>query len=233
MSISQASIIPSVKPSFMEVQKLYWDAQVVSYTGTPFPRDLGQFRFYPKGTDTQVYYGYILDQIHKKEDAFVAFYSDNERATGMINRIFIDLDEKAVWDNMKLFLYTFWNNIQVFYSGKKGFHIYLYIEPTPMSELHKYRSRLYSVMSTWAQAPVDAQTWLDIGRMCRIPLTRHRKDPHRYKIPLHYNLTFKQIVEMAEHPEPHTDLFYRLMRKKVNPVSFQVFLQAPSDFLGL
>jgi len=214
--------------SSLKIEKWFWEECVTSLYN-PFPRDTGKFR-YPKSHNMKEYLFYVLSSVLKKEDAYVAFYSDEEIEKGEVNRIFLDIDSdnvKEVWENIKPFVTIFWKNMHVFFSGKKGFHLSLYIEPVSFKELQSNRKRLYDVLSTWCQTYLDAQTFLDIRRIYRITFTYHSKGG-RWKIPVHCTWNIDKILSLAENPEP--DIFKPLMRK-VEAVNYKIFLREPYEVI--
>jgi hypothetical protein len=212
--------------SDVEVRKWFWNMDIQSVS-SPFPRDIGKWR-YPKAYTWQDYYSYILKCNTLHEDAFVSFYSDSEQDT-QAGRIFLDVDGEDVpslWNNIRPFLSIFWNHLLVFFSGKKGFHVIVCIEPVQMDELYENRKRLYEVLSTWCQTPIDKQTFLDRKRIFRISFTYNTKG-ERWKIPVHVSWEFDRILSLSKEA---TGDFTPCVRK-ISPVNYNVFLREPYEVI--
>jgi hypothetical protein len=216
--------------NFLQVAKYYWDKELGE-----IPRDLG-IRRYPKVESDKDYYIYLLDRTLDHQDAFISFYSDKEIRDGQVNKIFLDVDSKVgsevIWNGMQLFAKTFWESIEVYYSGKKGFHTILYIEPTSFDDMLKQRSRLYDVFSTWLQFPVDRFTFLNLRQLVRIPFTLHPQT-QRFKIPVHHSWQFPDIMEYSTYPMRYADKFVPLTSKSIIPTKWDWFTINPKDFFTI
>ncbi|MGB9614364.1 MAG: hypothetical protein ACPL3B_02540 [Fervidobacterium sp.] len=211
------------------IEQWFWKENIHSYL-QPFPRDLGKFR-YPKAHCMKDYISYILKSNLNREDAYVAFYSDEEIEKGYVDRIFIDIDGvnvEEIWANMKPFLSIFWNHLHVFFSGMKGFHVIVYIQPVLFDELLSNRQRLYEVLSTWCQTVLDRQTFLDRKRIYRITFTYHSK-ANRWKIPVHFDWNINSILSLSRNPDFQK---FSMLRRKVTGVNYKIFLKEPYEIIS-
>jgi hypothetical protein len=209
---------------YISVADWYWKWQVRD----GFPRDLGRSRYYPKGENCGYYYKYILQQIIQGDDAYVSVYSDATRNSKVVDYIFLDFDSMEHFEDMRLFLCAFWNSIDVFFSGSKGLHIYLYIQPTSYTDLAAHKLRLYTVLNTWTQAEIDKITFLNLSGMVRIPFTRHNNKPF-YKVPISHDISQNELFEIARNPHLHTDYFERLIKRERIPLNWQFLLKSPAQ----
>jgi hypothetical protein len=209
-------------------------------------------------------YEYNLDHIHQIKDTYFPFYTPlvskfwplDQKDAVIVDRIFIDLDVRLVtekdpvsgeevqrkttieeiWSKGKLFYDNFWPNIELFFSGGKGFHIYLYILPTAMGELRQSRERMYAVFSTWFQYLLDKKAFLSLDRICRTTLTRHSIDSGhptlpKWKVPISPTMELPEILREATHPRQFTDHFMNLYRRRPEPVDYRIFLRSPHELL--
>ena len=213
---------------FYQVTKYYWDKELGE-----MPRDLGIKR-YPKVYDKKGYYSYLLDRMHDHQDSFISFYSDREIEERKVDKLFIDVDSKVgseiILNNMQLFMNVFWESIEVYFSGKKGFHVILHIEPTSFDAMLRQRERLYDVFTTWLQFPLDKITFLNIRQLERIPFSIHPKTL-KWKIPIHHSWSYDTILSHSENPQLYVKDFAPLTTKPIIPTSWNKFIINPKNFL--
>lgn len=210
------------------VREWFWKMDIHSYS-QPFPRDIGRLR-YPKAHSWKDYIMYVTKSVLEKDDAYVAVYSDEDIKT-KVNKIFVDIDVaddlKQLWNNMRPFIRFFWDNLLVFFSGKKGFHVIIFVEPIPFDELNENRRRIYEVISTWCQTRIDAQTFLDKRRIFRISFTYHTKG-ERWKIPVHYTWSMEKILYASIHLN---EIDFSPCMKNVVPLDYKIFLREPYEVI--
>jgi hypothetical protein len=229
--------------TFEDLCRAYWKREVFPPTNydslSVFPREMGEKRRFPKAENWASYEVYIRHQIKNVENAFIAFYSDKEREdypiTGLY-RLFLDVDRKDTWEDMKFFLYSFWNNIDVYFSGSKGFHVILYIRPENSIELPfgnvdvETRGYMRKVLSTWLQNNIDSRTFLDLSRMYRIAFTKHPATTN-WKIPISLDWNLDTIDTYSKDPMNHISDFIALYQKPVTGIDWKTFLINPKDFI--
>jgi hypothetical protein len=238
-----------LSPSLLSIAKVYWDREIPL-----LPAQVGLERTLIE-TKPDLY-GYYLDRIEHTQNAFFPFYTPlvskdwpvDEKDVVPVHRIFIDLDVRIdpktgkkdtfedIWNRCQLFLERFWPNIEVFFSGSKGFHIYLYVYPTTMGDLREYRDRMFRVFSTWFQYLLDKKAFLSLDRICRTTLTKHAIDPDhptlpRWKIPISPKMDVNEILREATYPDQFTNKFAVLYRRAPIPIDWKFFLQSPDQVL--
>lgn len=229
--------------SFDDLCKSYWIREVITPTQprsfNPFPREMDEKRRFPEAINWLSYFTFIKQKIAQKKNAFIAFYSDYERLhtqTSGLYRIFLDVDRKDTWKDMQYFLLSFWDNIDVYFSGSKGFHITLYVKPDNTKDLpfgnmnFNTRNYMRQVLSTWLQNNIDSRTFLDLSRMYRIAFTKHPYNGN-WKIPISPEWDLETIEKFSAKPEEHIDNFLPLYQKKLMPIDWKIFLTNPKDFI--
>jgi len=243
--------------SLLELGLKYWDREVRT-----LPAEVGVERTLVQ-TRAELY-EYNLEHIHAIQDTYFPFYTPmrskdwplDKKDSVMVNRIFIDLDTRLIkekdpvsgieierkstfeeiWSKGKVFYENFWPNIELFFSGGKGFHIYLYILPTTMGELRQHRERMFAVFSTWFQYLLDKKAFLSLDRICRTTFTKHSIDlDHptlpRWKVPVEPTMTVPDIMRESTYPRQFTKHFSKLAEREPEPIDYRLFLQSPDTLL--
>jgi hypothetical protein len=214
----------------MEVEKMLnlmkaWATEIEG--GLPVEHGLQR---YPILKTKFEYYTYLLSTLHKKEDAFISFYSYKEQQTQIIDRLFVDVDcekPEEAWNSISFFSGIFYPYIRIFFSGSKGYHIYIYIKPTKYQELLQHKLRLKTVLSTWLQTPIDNHVLLDLKRIKRVVFTYNKG---KYKIPITPNMTYKEIILNAEYPFRSQKLF-SLCSKSIKYLDWKILLKSPHQLI--
>ena len=231
--------------TFLQLCKLYWDKAQPQY-----PDDVDLWRV-PVANDRD-YYRYILEKLRTENNAYTHFYSKLERDTGVIFKLLLDVDNedkrhplkteerypklKERWDGMRLFMYTFWDSIEVYFSGK-GFHIYVYTPATKFDTVRDARDDLYLNLTTWLQSYYDKGVFLSLDRECRIPMSKHSKfdwapeEPPRWKVPVNYKMSIDDILARSFSPQNYILEFHRAFMRPIRPIPWQTFLKSPSQFV--
>jgi hypothetical protein len=243
--------------SLLEISRLYWDRDI-----RVLPAQVGIERTLVETKADLCEYN--LEHIQQVKDTYFPFYTplvsktwpiDQKDAT-VVDRIFLDLDIRTVkvndpitgeqvekkttfeeiWSKGQLFYKMFWPNIELFFSGGKGFHIYLYILPTTMGELRQHRERLFAVFCTWFQYLHDKKAFLSLDRICRTTLTKHSIDPDhptrpKWKVPIEPKMDLPEILRQATYPDQYTDHFAKLYQREPEPLDYHLFLQSPDQLL--
>lgn len=243
--------------NLLEISRLYWDRDV-----RILPAQVGIERTLVQ--DRAALYEYNLEHIQQTKDTYFPFYTPlvskfwpiDQKDAVMVDRIFLDLDirkweskdpltgEKVfhtdtfeeIWSKGQLFYKTFWQNIELFFSGGKGFHIYLSIQPVTMGELREHRERLFAVFCTWFQYLHDKKAFLSLDRICRTTLTKHAVNPDhpslpKWKIPIEPKMDLPEILRQATYPDQYTDHFMNLYQRQPEPLDYRMFLQSPDQLL--
>jgi DNA primase catalytic subunit len=205
------------------------------------PIEITRFRYRADTEEEalQLIYNTLNASNPELRDAFCPFYSNEERETRIVSRLFIDLDIdpiqketiESIWSNLNLFLYLFNENTELYFSGNKGFSIYIHIKPTSFDELFEERERLYFVLSAWLQKFLDKKVFLELKRIHRIPLTKHRTSG-LWKVPVTPDLTVEKILSIAKAPEKYIDYLVSAFNKQVLPLpDWKILLKNPADIL--
>lgn len=235
--------------SLLEISRLFWERDV-----RVLPAQVGVERTLV-GTWPELY-EYNLDHIHAIQDTYFPFYTPlvskfwpiDQKDAVMVSRIFIDIDVRLdpktgvkdtfeeIWSRGQLFYKMFWPNMELYFSGGKGFHIYLDIMPVTMGELREHRERLFAVFSTWFQYLLDKKAFLSLDRICRTTLTKHSVDPDhltlpRWKIPVEPTMDLPEILRQATYPGQYTDNFLKLYQRQPEPLDYRIFLESPDSIL--
>jgi len=223
---------------YLELARLYWDSDL-----RWLPADVGLYRHH---VETRAdYYNYVLETLNNVQDAYFPFYTplisrywpEPQKRAVIVDRLFIDIDVRendtlgGIWNQSKVFLGRFWNNIDLFFSGSKGFHMKVYINPVTYGELHEQRNRLYDVFCTWFQYLHDKKAFLSLDRICRITLTKHSGTPIRWKVPVDPSMTIEEIMQRSRFPERFVDKMYALYKRQPQPLDWKVFLRSPDELL--
>lgn len=189
--------------------QFFWDRLVER----GLPRDAGIKR-YPRVTTTEEYYAYIKKGLQTKESVYVEFYSDLERKTQILDRILIDADREKKddemdifdlphleeeWESIRVFCRYFWNYMDVYFSGRKGFHITFYTRPFTLD--YRYRKTFREWFRAWLGNPrlLDDRVFLDLRRVISIPMTYHSKTK-LLVIPVHYDMNLEDIILRSTNP---------------------------------
>ncbi len=238
-------MLPQSNIHFLEVCRKWWDRDF-----SAFPSDnIGLYRY--KAQTQADYYDYILGKLADVDDAYFPFYvptvtkewPEEQKRAVIIRRLLLDLDVKEkpdgtkytfeeIWERAQFFAQRFWNNIDLFFSGGKGFHIYVYINPTSYGELHKQRETLYWNLSTWLQYLADKRVFISLDRICRITLTKHSVDPDvpaplSWKVPITPDMDIAEILRRSRFPVMYKSDFMELYHRVPEPLDYKVFLKSP------
>lgn len=227
----------------LSLAREWWDRDLL-WT----PADIGLFRYH---AETRAdYYSYILDRLVNVEDAYFPFYTplvskdwpqEQKDAVGM-TRLFLDMDVRGkdtfdiIWKKAQFFATTFYDNLDLFFSAGKGFHFYIYLNPTTYGEMHRQRDKLYWNLSTWFQYLHDKRAFLSLDRVCRITLSKHSlgsdlDKPIRFKVPIDPTMSLQDILKRSEHPERYVREMELLYERKPKPLDYKVFLKSPDEIL--
>lgn len=140
--------------------------------------------------------------------SFKEFIHDKRKTpiygTAIIERIFFDFDSpdisKAFDDVIKLYEY-FDKKPTIFFSGKKGFHLFVFLDSIISYETLRHIVENVNKISlkTWNSPENNtcglSQT-LDLARVSRIPYTLHQ-ETNMQMIPIDTSSTIENIVESA------------------------------------
>ena len=185
--------------------RYFWDKLVEG----GFPRDVSLKR-YPRTMSKTSYYNYIRASLIKKESAYVEFYSDEQKDSRVLDRVLIDVDYEKVkyfdlhlldreWNLIRVFCRYFWDYIDLYFSGKKGFHITLYTEPFKVDA--KTKRVLREWVRAWLGDPLllDTSGFLDLRRVISVPMTYHSKTG-LLVIPVRFDMNLDEILLASSNP---------------------------------
>jgi hypothetical protein len=140
-----------------------------------FPRDMMQYRI--KVQDTAEYLWW-LTRCYERMDCYVAVYSDPQILSGEVDTIFLDIDAeniqeaqgklnqlRKVLDDMNLVY-------RVYFSGAKGFHVYIDFEPV---KLRYPGFAIKKFVTTRLPHVMDFTGVGDVRRLARVPYTINQK----------------------------------------------------------
>lgn len=224
---------------FLELARMYWTKDF-----NTFPSDnIGLYRY--QANNRADYYNYVLTQLATRADAYYPFYvpvvtkfwEEEKKRAVVVDKIFLDVDMEenipTAWEKGQLFYSVFWENIELYFSGSKGFHTKVYINPTTFGELHDQRERLYDVFCTWFQLLLDKKAFISLDRICRITLTKHRGLPERWKIPIEPKMELPEIFRRSQYPRLYVHEFENLYWRRPKPLDWKLFLKSPHTLLNL
>ena len=138
-------------------------------------------------------------------DTFVSIFSDDQQNHNNYNTIFIDIDatnlQDAYDDVQKISKFaakTKTISPRIYFSGQKGFHVYLDFEPTSFKH---YKEVALGYVETLKDAlglqHVDAACSGDKKRVSRLPYTKHTSTGYLC-IPIKPTMTLETIVDYAQ-----------------------------------
>ena len=138
-------------------------------------------------------------------DVFVAIFSDDQQNHNKYNTIFIDIDApnlQDAYDDVQLISTFAWKtktiSPRIYFSGKKGFHIFLDFEPTNFKH-YKEVARRYvdTLVDALGLEYVDLACVGDTARVSRLPYTKHTSTGYLC-IPIVPSMTLETVVEYAQ-----------------------------------
>jgi predicted transcriptional regulator/energy-coupling factor transporter ATP-binding protein EcfA2 len=195
---------------FQEIIELYNTLYI-------FPREVGdpERRIVNNVSD---FIRFILDCTRSNKPAFTAVYAfrDKEFKDPIIDRIFLDFDASEgdledCWDEVRefaKFLKLAKINPLVVFSGKKGFHIYIFFPEVklkhPKESIQKFVALLITRFESEKKVKVrylDRKVVGDIRRLARIPYSVH-EDTKRFAIIVRdLDQTLDDILEESVNPK--------------------------------
>lgn len=227
----------------LSLSKAWWDRDLLQ-----LPADVGLFRHHVE--DRSAYYNYIMDRLREVDDAYFPFYTpivskdwpQDQKDAVVMTRLFVDIDKRDddkmadIWKKAKFFAGRFWENIDLFFSARKGFHFYIYLNPTTYGEMHKERDNLFWNLSTWLQYLNDKRAFLSLDRICRITLTKHSVDPDepapvQWKVPISPDMSFEDIIKRSQSPHLYIKEMTELYQRKPVSLDWRIFLDSPDRIL--
>jgi len=145
-----------------------------------------------------------------KKDFYVAVYSDEQINKRMIDTIFVDIDDKDLNKSYEK-LWRFLNKLEekgidigklrVYFSGGKGFHVFLDFEPIWLPNFIQFRSitmKLFKELGV--DNIIDAKVIGDWRRVSRVPYTINSKR-NLYCYPIDPTEDISNIIAEAVEPE--------------------------------
>jgi len=166
----------------------------------PFPRDVAMP--YRVKARTRKEYLRILNENLTRRNLYVAIFSDWQIGTNTFNKVFLDLDdegnlERAYKDVIKLAKHIkekYGETPRVYFSGRKGFHVYLDFEPATFKHYQQaVREYVYELIMKINLRTLDTQVIGDVRRVSRIPYTVNIIS-QRLCIPIDVNWTLSEIL---------------------------------------
>jgi len=134
--------------------------------------------------DSELAYYFLFEKT--REDFYVAVYSNDQIQKKMIDTVFIDIDA----DNLNEAYEKLWivlrkleglgidpGRLRIYFSGKKGFHVFLDFEPLYLPPFIHLGSLLHRALKSLGIAGrfIDQRVLGDWRRVSRVPFTRHSK----------------------------------------------------------
>jgi|GEM_PF-5412056 len=118
-----------------------------------------------------------------KKDYFVAVYSNEQIEKRMVDTIFIDIDDRDINKSYE----KLWGiltrlermgidvgKLRIYFSGKKGFHIFLDFDPIWLPNFVSFRSVCMRLLRELKiEKLIDIRTVGDWRRVSRVPYTKH------------------------------------------------------------
>ena len=138
-------------------------------------------------------------------DTFVAIFSDDQINHNVYDKIFIDIDAPNLQDayddvqKLKAFeVKTHTISMRTYFSGKKGFHVFLDFPPTQF-EHYKEVSRQYveTLENALDLNYIDYSVVGGITRLSRLPYTKHTTTGYLC-FPISTSMTLETIIEYAQ-----------------------------------
>jgi predicted transcriptional regulator len=183
-----------------------------------FPREVGmpERRMVSSISD---FLSFIQECTAKRRPCYAAVYAfeDHEFKTPIIDRIFLDFDSQGdslyeVWDEVvefTKFLESMKVKSMILFSGKKGFHIYIFIPPTVLKRPREALSELVKALVSKFEKAKDTKIkfldWKvvgDVRRLARIPYTVHEETGRLAIIVDRLDYDLEDILEKSTRLEP-------------------------------
>lgn len=163
-------------------------------------------------------FDFILKCANEERPAFAAVYAfrDKEFKDPIVDRIFLDFDAlegelDKCWNEVRLFAKFLTQariNPLVVFSGKKGFHIYIFFPEVklkhPEESIEKFVALLVSRFESTRARKIeylDRKIVGDLRRLARIPYTVHEKSRRFAIIVSDLDTTLDKIIEESENPK--------------------------------
>jgi len=167
-------------------------------------------------------YYFLVERI--KKDVFVAVYSDEQIEKQMVDTIFIDIDDKDLGKAHDKLVKVLGKlevagvdigRLRVYFSGGKGFHVFLDFEPVFLPRFLSFRSVCIRLLREIGIADlIDTRVVGDWRRVSRIPYTINSKR-NLYCYPVDPTETLHNIIEMARKPRARR---IRVDRRNCRPI---------------
>ena len=161
---------------------------------------------------------YINAALTFKGDVFVSVYSIYEIANRAITTIFLDIDVKGSSDMTKNLSKAYQilqanlamleslgidvGKLRIYFSGMKGFHLYIDFRPIYLPENVSFKSLilyLFNRLQLLRHHCSDPNVIGDLRRLSRVPYTRHLES-NMYCVPIDPTEDLSDILEYAENP---------------------------------
>lgn len=203
----------SGKTSSQDISKRLDELYGLLYT---FPREAGDpTRKMLK--DLNELFEFILQCTRENKHCYIAVYKfrDNNFKEPIIDRIFLDFDAEEgsiedCWIEVKSFA-QFLQSIKIepviVFSGKKGFHLYIFFPETQLKHPKEAISRLVSLLVSRFESEkktklkyLDKKVVGDIRRLARIPYTIHPETKRAAIIVRSLSMSIEDILHESENP---------------------------------
>ncbi len=173
-----------------------------------FPRELGidygEHFSRVNVSDIRELCSYAWQNLNK--NLYVSVYSESMLKDNYINCIFLDLDndtlDEPYYDMMKIvtMLESNYGYVpQVLFSGKKGFHIHIGMNPIKLQNIRMTLRRFYKNMFMDIET-LDPSVIGDKRRVSRLPYTINQGSG-RYCVPIEVGWSLDRIIQESENPD--------------------------------
>jgi hypothetical protein len=148
-----------------------WLRHIRSDKVVAFPRD---FSLYRRKILSQSHYLTLAKQANKnKLELFISVYSDYEVQNCLVTTLFYDIDlEEDVLEFISKYE-SILNKVRAYYSGRRGVHIYVDLEPIRIGDLRRASEHMAELLGIIDY--VDKHVLGDWRRMSRVPYSYHTK----------------------------------------------------------
>jgi len=149
-------------------------------TPVTFPREVG----FPKRVTVTNRTQYIesIRRHNGKDDCFVSLFSNPQINHRTYDCIFLDFDDESgtLSDDVirdvreaivRVSRYT--KSYALYYSGNRGFHLYLYFEPVRIKHFKRTCREFVQLLGLDEISTLDFKLVGDVRRLCRLPYTIH------------------------------------------------------------
>jgi predicted transcriptional regulator len=183
-----------------------------------FPREVGMPERRTVSSISE-FLSFIQECTGRRRPCYAAVYAfeDHEFKTPIVDRVFLDFDSQdgaleEVWEEVSEFT-DFLGTMKIkpltLFSGKKGFHIYIFIPPTvlkrPREALIELVKTLVSKFEKTKDRKIKYLDWKvvgDIRRLARIPYTVHEDTGRLAIIVDKLDYTLEELLERSQRLEP-------------------------------